>query len=100
NDNYYLNNVHESNSIFDEGIVHSDILSEMCGTFDTILIKGTLEAQSKYVLSTTERIDGHCIARLTIYTSGQMRANFMDVSRYCRLCINDNGKGLFIKEIV
>lgn len=81
-DGFYLNGISEDSQ---QGMVYSDLLSLSPGTFDTILIQG--DTTSKGVISTTERIDGYCTARLTIYTSGHFRPNFMDSSRLSRLCI-------------
>ena len=89
-DTYYLNGVvtndiNETKTIENEGIVMSDLLATCPGTFDTLLIKG-YDTDSKTVISSVERIDGHCSKRLTIYTSGNFKANFIDKSKYSKIC--------------
>jgi len=89
NNNFYLNGVIDESEMEKDnidGIIYSDLLSLSNGTFDTILIKGDI--RSKNVVSTIERIDGHCTSRLTVYTSGYIRANFFDRVKYSRLCID------------
>lgn len=87
NDEFYLNGISEGSQ---PGIMYSDLLSYSSGSFDTIMIQG--DTASKNVVSTTERIDGYCVARLTIYTSGHLRSNFMDSSKLSRLCVEQKPK--------
>ena len=103
-DGFYLNGISEGSQ---QGMVYSELLSLNPGTFDTILIQG--DTTSKNVVSTTERIDGYCTARLTVYTSGHFRPNFMDSSRLSRLCIVNQPKSnnpeesemiLIVKKVV
>jgi hypothetical protein len=93
---YYLNNVIEENEMNNTaGMVYSDLQLLTPGTFDTILIDGDMN--SKNVVSNTERIDGSCTCRLTIYTAGYFRANFFDKSKYSRLCIDSVSNSLSTK---
>jgi hypothetical protein len=103
-DGFYLNGISEGSQ---QGMMYSELLSLNPGTFDTILIQG--DTTSKNVVSTTERIDGYCTARLTVYTSGHFRPNFMDSSRLSRLCIVNQPKSnnpeesemiLIVKKVV
>jgi hypothetical protein len=94
-ESFYINGaVNEDEKMI--GIVYSDLLSLTSGTFDTILIQG--DDGSKNVVSTVERIDGYCSTRLTFYTSGIMRVNFIDKVRDVRLCINPTTGELFTKR--
>lgn len=95
--NFYLNGIAENTC--HDGIQYSDLLSLNTGSFDTILIKG--DTTSKKVISNTERIDGYCTARLTVYTSGHFRTNFIDSSKMGRLCISNSDKDadIVIKKI-
>lgn len=103
-DGFYLNGIYDGDYIPDnldqtqeqekaqvqaqeqgQGICYSDLLAYCPGSFDTILMQGDMS--SKRVLSNTERIDGYCTTRLTVYTSGHFRANFIDFSKLSRLCM-------------
>jgi len=98
-DSFYLNGISEG-SYPDQkqalvqgqgqGMMYSDLLSMSPGSFDTILIQG--DTASKRVISNTERVDGYCTARLTVYTSGHFRPNFMDSSKMGRLCVETKPK--------
>jgi hypothetical protein len=94
-DGFYLNGI--SNNENETGIMYSDLLFLTPGTFDTLLIEGN--TTSKNVVSTVERVDGYCTKRLTIYTSGHFRTNFIDNSKMARLCINPQTKELTMKKI-
>lgn len=89
---FYLNGVSENDS---SGILYSELLSLSPGSFDTLLIQG--EISSKSVLSNIERIDGYCSSRLTMYTLGFCRVNFVTSSIMSRLCMNPDGELLFKK---
>lgn len=92
-DEFYLNGVSSDRS--DAGIVISDLLADGIGTFDTILIDG--DQSSKHVISTIEKIDNSSTARLTVYSkSGYFRANFMNMSKYGRLCFDQDKKELIV----
>lgn len=86
-------NITSNNTI--NGIMYSDLLSLTPGTFDTILIEGDIT--SNRVVSSIERVDGHCSARLTLYTSGIFRANFIDISKFSKLCIDFESNQLITK---
>jgi hypothetical protein len=82
NDNYYLHGVIEENEST-QGIIYSELLSFNPGSFDVILING--EKSSNNVLSVIERVDGYYTSRLTIYTKGIFKANFMDKQIWAKL---------------
>ena len=91
-DTFYLNGVTENDP---SGIIYSELLSLSPGSFDTLLIQG--DTSSKSVLSNIERIDGYCTSRLTMYTLGFCRVNFVTSSVTSRLCMNPEGDLLFKK---
>jgi hypothetical protein len=113
-DPYYLNgianineiNLKEHNQYLDQdqdqyqdqaqGIIFSDLLSTNPGTFDTIFIIG--DSDANHVISSVERKDGQCVSRLTIYSSGQFRCNFIDTIKYSYLCINTDTNELVVKS--
>lgn len=82
-DGFFLNGI--SDGPQQQGIMYSDLLALSPGTFDTLLLQG--DTSSKNVISSIERVDGYCTARLTVYTSGHFRPNFMDSSKLSRLCV-------------
>jgi hypothetical protein len=86
-DEYYLDGTvgHDDSS----GIICSDLLAMGSGTFDTILIDGDMGA--KNVVSNIERVDGHQTQQLTVFSSGHLKAYFVDVTRYARLCVGVDG---------
>lgn len=89
NDIFTLNgiiNLEDSKLEGSTGIILSKLLSPTSGTFDVILMNGKLN--SKHVVSSIERSDGSYSSRLTVYTSGDLRTNFIDVSKYSKLCID------------
>jgi hypothetical protein len=96
NETYYLNGV--VNDTNNEGIIMSDLLASYPGTFDTLLMKGH-STDSKTVISSIERIDGHCSKRLTIYTCGNFKANFIDKSKYSKLCYNPKSDSIYFESI-
>lgn len=83
---YRLNSVSKDGK--QKGIVLSRLLSPSCSSFDTLYIDG--ELISKNVVSSSERIDGCCSSRLTIYSSGYIRCNFIDKVIMSKLCIVDD----------
>jgi hypothetical protein len=91
-DTFYLNGVSDNDP---SGIIYSKLLSLSPGSFDTLLIQGDIS--SKSVLSNIERIDGYCTSRLTIYTLGFCRVNFVTSSVTSRLCMNSENELLFKK---
>lgn len=94
---FYLNGVINEDDIADDsyGMVHSDLLFETGCSFDTMLIGGDL--MSKHVVSNCERVDGYCTSRLTIFTSGHFRCNFIDKVTMGRICLD--GDELVIKAV-
>lgn len=99
NDSFYINNAVTENESKTKtlGIIYSDLLTLTPNTFDTIFISG--EDGSKNVISTVERIDGYCSTRLTFYTSGLIRINFIDRIRDVRLCIDPITKKLIVNQM-
>ncbi|VBB17875.1 hypothetical protein YASMINEVIRUS_338 [Yasminevirus sp. GU-2018] len=90
NDGFYINGAVDPVDINNgslSGMVYSDLLAVTPGTFETILVDGDIG--SKRVVSNTERIDGYSTAHLTIYTSGKIKANFIDVNRMSQLCYDE-----------
>jgi hypothetical protein len=67
------------------GLLLSRLLSPYPCSFDTIYIDGDII--SKNVLSSSERLDGYCSSRLTLYSFGYIRCNFIDRVILSRLCI-------------
>jgi hypothetical protein len=70
-----------------KGLTLSRLLTPYPCSFDTIYIDGDII--SKNVLSSSERIDGYCSSRLTLYSSGYIRCNFIDKVILSRLCIDN-----------
>jgi hypothetical protein len=95
---FYLNGITDSDDKDNctGGIYYSDLLSLSPGTFDTILIEGDLA--SKHVVSSVERIDGYCTVRMTAYSSGHFRSNFVHTSKYARLCLDTETNELLMKK--
>lgn len=93
-DNFYLNGLSKDNKDDDEGIMYSDLLCTYPGSFNTFLIDGSWtsshETTSKNIISTIERIDDYCTSRLTIFTSGHFKANFIDRQIISQLCLIDD----------
>lgn len=87
---FYLNGVIKREESNKNGIFISELLMSAENSFDTILIHGN--KTSKKVLSTIERIDNYCSIRLTIYTDGIFRINFIDSVVYYRLCVDEHNK--------
>ncbi len=86
---YYFNNVNLENEEKHIGLRLCDLCLFGDGTFDTIYIDGPLT--SKFVVSTIERKDGYCTKRLTIYSDGVFKANFIgDSIKYFNLIIDEN----------
>ena len=83
---YRLNSI--STDKKQKGIMLSQLLSPTCSSFDTIYIDG--ELISKNIVSSSERMDGCCSSRLTIYSSGYIRCNFIDKIIISKLCIIDS----------
>lgn len=93
-DGFYLNGVVDESDINEsQGIVHSDLLSLVPGTFEVILIQGDIN--SKYIISNIARIDGYYTNNLTVYTSGKLRTNFIEVTKLAILCLDTNTGDLF-----
>lgn len=95
-DRFYLNGVSAESEQKTIGIVYSDLLTFTEGTFDTILIQGDYDSHN--VVSTIERIDGYCTNRLTVYSSGHFKANFIDRAKYSRLCIDEDTSELVLNK--
>lgn len=90
-DGFYFNEiVNESDVGVIPGIVHSDLLSPVPGSFEVIMIQG--DVGSKRVVSNISKIDGFCSANLTVYTSGKMKTSFMSSTKLARLCLDDNNE--------
>jgi len=91
-DGFYLNGlVNESEIGIVSGIVNSDLLSPVAGSFEVILIQGDIG--SKRVVSNVEKIDRYCTSTLTIFTSGKMKTNFVERTKLARLCLDSvNGE--------
>ena len=70
-----------------KGLILSKLLVPYPCSFDTIYIDGDIN--SKNVLSSSERIDGFCSYRLTIYSSGYLRCNFIDKVILSKLYIDN-----------
>jgi hypothetical protein len=92
---FYINGAHEENdqnakidSKNKTGLTYSDLLILTSPSFDSILIQG--DERSESVISTVERCDGSCFSRLTLYTSGFIKINFIDKIREARLCMVNN----------
>ena len=68
-------------------VTYSDLLTISYGNYETIFIKG--DKNSTNVLSCVEKKNGYCSQRLTVYSSGIFRANFIDKSKFARLCIEN-----------
>jgi hypothetical protein len=99
NDNFYLHGVVDDNEST-QGIIYSDLLSFNPGSFDVILING--EKSSNNVLSVIERVDGYYTARLTIYTKGIFKANFMDkqiLAKLVKKSSNEESDELFLNMV-
>jgi len=75
---------------FENGMKISDMLSLYNCSFETILIEG-----ENNVLASTEKVSHNCCQRLTIYTNGKTRVNFID--KVCIGKIMYDGKTLFIE---
>lgn len=101
---FYLQNNEEENSdcesIDDESFningeyLDKSILSfETIGSFDVVVIEGSLT--SKFVVFTMERSNGICCKRLTIFTDGIFKVNYIGtIEKYYDLVIDfDNGLG-------
>lgn len=97
-DGFYLNGISVSDPTTNgtSGIMYSDLLSLTPGSFDTILIQGDIF--SKNVVSNVERVDGYCTQRLTVYSSGHFRTNFMNTIKMARLCVDPVTKDLVMKK--
>ena len=98
-DNFYLHGVVDENEL-SQGIIYSDLLSFNPGTFDVILING--EKSSNNIISVIERIDGYYTARLTIYTKGIFKSNFMDKQILAKLIIkpaSDNSTEMILAMV-
>jgi hypothetical protein len=94
---FYLNGMIDENELCDcNGMIYSDMLALSAGSFETILINGNMA--SKNVISNTEKIDGHCTSRLTIYSSGHFRSNFIDRVKVARVFVDETGD-LFMKKL-
>lgn len=78
------------------GIVHSDLLSPVLGSFEVILIKGDIG--SKCVVSNISKIDGFCTSTLTVFTSGKLKTNFTCSTKLARLCLDSNNE-IMIKPV-
>lgn len=98
-DGYYLNGVISPEEVEEGevGIVHSDLLMVSPGSFDTILISGSMD--SKHVVSTCERIDGYCVTRLTIWTDGLFRCNFVESEKVSKLSIDSSSDELTVIKV-
>jgi len=94
-DTFFINGFHDE-SIGNYGIMYSDLLCPSPGSFDTILIDGDLT--SKNVVSNVERVDGYCTCRLTVYGSGHLRTNFIDVSKIGILCLDPMTSQLIVEK--
>lgn len=68
-------------------VTYSDLLTMSYGNYETIFIKG--DRTSTNVLSSIEKKNGYCAQRLTVYSSGIFRANFIDKSKLARLCVEN-----------
>ena len=71
-----------------QGIVYSELLATTHGSFEIILIDGDIG--SKRVISNTEHINGYSTSHLIIYTSGKLRANFIDINMISVLCFDES----------
>lgn len=88
-DEFFLNQcVNDDTGNDTEGIKISKLLQLYPASHDTIFMNGSL--YSKHVLSTCEKQDGYCTQRVTIFTDGYFRCNFIDKIIVSRL-INDGG---------
>lgn len=90
-DMFYLNGCVDDQS---GGIQHAPIMMTSPGSFDTLLIDGSVE--SKNVISTIERIDGCCVYRVTIYTNGILKINIIGSSIAFYKFIHHNDQILII----
>lgn len=95
---YNLNGISDPKNPHSKGIVFSDLLASYHGSFDTIMIDGDTKSQS--VTSTVERRDEYCTSRLTIYSSGHLRTNFIDRSIMSKLCIDSELNELIAIKII
>lgn len=93
--NGFTNSTEESSD--NHGMMYSDILMESTGTFCTILIEG--DVGSKRVISNTEKIDGFFTPTLTVYTSGILKAVFIDSEKTATLCLDENGDLIVSNQI-
>lgn len=82
---FHLNGININQEL--KGLLLSELLIPYPSSFDTIYIDGDII--SKNVVSSSERIDGYCTTRLTIYSSGFLKCNFMDKIILTKLCIDD-----------
>jgi hypothetical protein len=97
-DGFYFNGLVDASEIGSiPGIVNSDLLSPVSGSFEVIMIQGDIG--SKRVVSNIAKIDGYCTSNLTVFTSGKLKANFVDVTKLARLCIDPTNGELITKPI-
>lgn len=88
-DNMYFrfNNIYTEQEY--KGLKIANLLWPYPCSFDTIYIDGDII--SKNVVSSIERIDGYCTSRLTIYSSGYFRCNFIEKIILSKICVDDTG---------
>tara|TARA_B110000908_G_C10256667_1_gene456026 strand:- start:2893 stop:3600 length:708 start_codon:yes stop_codon:yes gene_type:complete len=92
---FHLNGIDIKNE--HKGLTLSKLLIPYSCSFDTIYIDG--EIISKNVISSSERIDGYCSSRLTIYSSGYFRCNFIDKVILSKLYIDDTNLVIKVNNI-
>lgn len=80
-----------------QGIIHSDLLSPVPGSFEVIMIHGDIG--SKRVVSSISKIDGYWSAILTVFTSGKLKSNFTYKTILARLCLDSNNE-IIVKPII
>lgn len=98
-DGFYLNGLVDESEVGSiNGIVNSDLLSPVSGSFEVIMIQGDIG--SKCVVSNIAKIDGYCTSNITIFTSGKIKVNFVDVTKLARLCIDSTSGELITKKII
>ena len=93
---FYLNGLTTSPTV--PGILLENILTETEGTYDVILIDGDIDG--RHIISTIEQRDGACTSRLSISTSGILRANFFDKVKYSRLILDTKNDVLATTKLV
>jgi hypothetical protein len=96
-DGFNLNGlVDESETGTTHGIISSDLLTPVSGSFDIIMIHGDLT--SKRVVSNICKKNGFSTSTLTVYTSGKIKTNFVNVTKLANLYVDPSTNQLIVAQ--